>query len=240
MAQAGEENPRSVLATTILSYSFSSVLTGLVFFAMGQCRLGLLIGFFPRHILIGCIGGVGFFLVVTGLEVSARLEGNFDYSLETLQKLVRPDTIPLWVIPLALAFTLFLVKRWVKHSLTDACFFLAIFVIFYIMVAAVPDLKLINLRSTGWVFDAPPASIPWYHFYSLYGVSEYYILLCCVLTTADFSAVNWKALASTVPAMLALTLYDLDVLKGINVLTASQLWGVARPHQHSSSCIYNR
>ena len=57
MARVGEDNPRSVLATTILAYSTSSVLTGLVFFVMGQCGLGMLIGFFPRHILIGCIGG---------------------------------------------------------------------------------------------------------------------------------------------------------------------------------------
>lgn len=27
----------------------------------------------PRHILIGCIGGVGWFLLATGFEVSARL-----------------------------------------------------------------------------------------------------------------------------------------------------------------------
>ena len=169
MAQVGENNPKAVLATTILSYSLSSVLTGLVFFLMGQCGLGVLIGFFPRHILIGCIGGVGFFLVITGLEVSARLEGNLDYNLGTLQKLVSSDTVPLWTIPLALALSLFVIKKWIKHSLTDACFFLSIFVIFYILVAAIPDLQLETLRSGGWIFEAPPAGIPWYHFYSLYG-----------------------------------------------------------------------
>ena len=65
MRRVGEDKPHAVLATTILSYSLSSILTGLVFSVMGQCHLGSLIGFFPRHILIGCIGGVGFFLVVT-------------------------------------------------------------------------------------------------------------------------------------------------------------------------------
>jgi MFS superfamily sulfate permease-like transporter len=29
-------------------------------------RLGSLVGFFPRHILVGCIGGVGVFLIITG------------------------------------------------------------------------------------------------------------------------------------------------------------------------------
>ena len=70
METVGEERPQAVLATTILSYALSSILTGLVFWLMGQCHLGALIGFFPRHILIGCIGGVGFFLVVTVCSAS--------------------------------------------------------------------------------------------------------------------------------------------------------------------------
>lgn len=36
----------------MVSFAFSSILTGLVFFALGAFRLGSLIGYFPRHILI--------------------------------------------------------------------------------------------------------------------------------------------------------------------------------------------
>jgi SulP family sulfate permease len=68
MAEVGEDDPNAVIATTILAYSLSSILTGAVFYIVGKCKLGSLIGFFPRHILIGCIGGVGWFLVATGLE----------------------------------------------------------------------------------------------------------------------------------------------------------------------------
>jgi SulP family sulfate permease len=191
LAQVGEENGKSVLATTVLAYSTSSVLTGLVFYLMGQCKLGALIGFFPRHILIGCIGGVGFFLVVTGVEVSARLAGNLEYNLVTLKKLIELDTLPLWTTPLALAITLLVMKKWVKHSLTDAVFFMSIIVVFYVVEAAVPEINLEKLRSSGWVFEAPEAGVPWYHFYSLY----------------DFKAVNWEAYFSTVPAMFALTFF---------------------------------
>ena len=166
--RVGKENPEVVLATTILSYSLSSILTGVVFFLMGKCRLGALIGFFPRHILIGCIGGVGWFLVATGLEVSARLDGNLEYDLPTLQKLFQADTVALWMIPLALAIILTIMKRWITHPLTDATFFLSIIAIFYFFVLAIPDLQLSDLRAEGWVFEAPEAGVPFYHFYSLY------------------------------------------------------------------------
>ncbi len=172
LARVGEDNPRAVIATTILSYSVSSVLTGLVFYIMGRCRLGALIGFFPRHILIGCIGGVGWFLVATGLEVSARLSGNLEYNLTTLRKLGQADTVFLWLIPLVLAIVLSTMKHWVKHPLTDATFFLSIIAIFYFFVAAIPDLKLPELRAKGWVFEAPEAGVPFYHFYSLYSKSN--------------------------------------------------------------------
>lgn len=193
LARVGAENRDAVLATTITAYALSSILTGLVFFIMGRCHLGSLIGFFPRHILLGCIGGVGWFLVATGLEVSARLDGNLSYKLATLQKLFQADTVALWVIPLTLAILLFVIKIWVKYPLTDATYFLFIIATFYFFFAAIPELKMPELREKGWVFEAPEAGVPFYHFYSMY----------------KFNLVDWKALGSTVPAMLALTFFGI-------------------------------
>ena len=170
LTQVGENNSRAVLATTILSYSLSSVLTGLVFFAMGACHLGSLFGFFPRHILIGCIGGIGWFLIATGLEVSARLEGNLDYDVSTLQELFRFDTVFLWTVPLFLAIFLMVCRRWIKHPLFVPCYFITIPTIFYFFVAVIPELHLDELRRLGWVFEVPPADVPFYHFYQLYGM----------------------------------------------------------------------
>lgn len=191
--QVGEDNPKSVLATTILSFSVSSVLTGLVFFGLGASRLGSLIGFFPRHILIGCIGGVGWFLIATGLEVSARLDGNLEYNLVTLKKLVQLDTVFLWTVPLLLAIILLFGQRWVKHPLFVPGYFLSIPAVFYFFVAAIPNLQLDSLRHNGWVFDLPDSGEPFYHFYTLY----------------DFRAVHWGALLKTVPAMFALTFFGI-------------------------------
>ncbi|KAM5505388.1 hypothetical protein McaMca56_000032 [Microsporum canis] len=126
VARVGDNNPQAVYATTILAFSLSAILTGAVFFGMGACKLGSLIGFFPRHILIGCIGGVGWFLVVTGIEVSARLSGNLEYNLETLEKLFQLDTIALWTIPLLLAIGLLVLKRFIRSNILLCAYFLAI------------------------------------------------------------------------------------------------------------------
>ncbi|PWY80648.1 sulfate transporter family protein [Aspergillus heteromorphus CBS 117.55] len=188
--RVGQDNPKAVLATTILSFSVSSILTGLVFFLMGTCKLGALIGFFPRHILIGCIGGVGFFLLLTGVEVSARLPGTLEFTLETLEKLVQLDTVFLWTIPLLLAIGLLVLKRFLHSNFLVGGYFIAVALIFYIVKFSA-GIPMDTLRSKGWVFDAPSSSNPWYHFYTLY----------------DFAAVDWSAFLDTIPAMFALTFF---------------------------------
>ncbi|OAX79400.1 hypothetical protein ACJ72_06283 [Emergomyces africanus] len=188
--RVGKQDEKAVLATTILAYAMSSVLTGSVFFLMGAFKLGSLIGFFPRHILIGCIGGVGWFLVATGVVVSARLSGGLEYNLDTLKRLFQLDTIFLWTLPLGAAMVLLVIKRFVKSNFLVGGYFISIGVVFYIFKFSL-NIPLETLRSRGWVFEAPSSSEPWYHFYTLY----------------DFSAVHWPALAETIPAMFALTFF---------------------------------
>jgi SulP family sulfate permease len=168
MNRVGKENPQSVIATTILAFSVSSVLTGLVFFLMGVCGLGSLIGFFPRHILIGCIGGVGYFLLQTGVEVSARLPGTLEYNTGTLQKLFQLDTFPLWMIPLSLAVALLILKRFIRSNFLVGAYFIGVGVMFYVVILSA-RVSMDTLHQKGWVFDAPSSNNPWYHFYTLYG-----------------------------------------------------------------------
>ncbi|KAL4861828.1 hypothetical protein BDV12DRAFT_59112 [Aspergillus spectabilis] len=192
LTRVGEDNPKSVIATTILAFSVSSILTGLVFFLMGTCKIGALIGFFPRHILIGCIGGIGFFLFLTGLEVSARLPGSFEFTIPTLQKLFSLDTVALWITPLSLAIGLLVLKRFVRSNFLVGVYFIFVALFFYI-VKFIAHIPMASLRNSGWVFDAPSSTKPWYHFYTLY----------------DFSAVDWTAFVDTIPAMFALTFFGI-------------------------------
>ncbi|KAI1419021.1 sulfate transporter family-domain-containing protein [Xylaria sp. FL1777] len=191
-AIVGEDNPDAVIATTITSFAISSMLTGTVFYLVGRFRLGYIIGFIPRHILIGCIGGVGWFLIATGFEVSARL-GEFHYDLETAQRLFRADTLPLWLIPLALAVILFGLQRKISSRYLLPAYILCIPFIFYFVVLSLDSLSPERLRKTGWIFEAPEAEQPWWYFWTLY----------------KFELVHWGAIMDTVGAMFALTFFSL-------------------------------
>ncbi|KAM6514061.1 hypothetical protein FALCPG4_015233 [Fusarium falciforme] len=187
----GADNPDAVIATTIVSYSVSSMITGLVFFLMGWFKVGYLVGFIPRHILIGCIGGVGWFLIATGFEVSARLDGSLQYDLDTLKKLADSATVPLWVTPLVLAIILFYGQSKITSKFFLPLYILAVPLTFYFFVLALDVLDVDVLRDHGWIFEGPPAGEPWWYFYTLY----------------KFDLVRWDAVIETIPAMLALTFF---------------------------------
>lgn len=191
LATVGEDNPKAVISTTITSYAISSVLTGMVFFLMGICRFGYIVGFIPRHILIGCIGGVGWFLIATGLEVTARLDGNLEYNWATLQKLFQLNTVSLWLIPLILGIFLYRSSKVFTGKYYLPSFILMIPAVFYFFVFALPQLDIGQLRKDGWVFEAPDADEPWWYFYTLY----------------DFKLVHWGAVVQNIPAMFALTFF---------------------------------
>ncbi|TDZ13004.1 Uncharacterized protein C8035_v000322 [Colletotrichum spinosum] len=189
----GEDKPDAVIATTIVSYAISSMMTGSVFWLMGKFNFGYMVGFIPRHILIGCIGGVGWFLVATGFEVSARMEGSLEYDLDTLHKLFQRDTILLWLTPLLLAIVLFYTQTKGTSKYFLPLYIISIPVVFYFFVFSLDALEPDSLRDHGWIFEGPPADEPWWYFYTLY----------------KFNLVEWDAVLQAVPAMLALTFFGI-------------------------------
>lgn len=193
MSKMGDGDPDALRATVIVSYAMSSILTGVVFFVLGSAKLGTLVNFFPHSILTGCIGGVGIFLFVTGIEVSARLPGNFEFTAEVFSQLFKADTVILWLPPLGLAITLLTIKHYYDRPWLVPAYYIGITAIFYIVVAASPNLGMEKLRSKGWVFEAPDASVAFYNFYSYY----------------KFGLVDWAAIWATVPTQFALTFFGI-------------------------------
>ncbi|KAF6805231.1 sulfate transporter family protein [Colletotrichum sojae] len=189
----GEDQPDAVIATTIVSYALSSMMTGTVFYLMGKFNFGYMVGFIPRHILIGCIGGVGWFLVATGFEVSARMDGSLEYDLDTLHKLFQSDTVPLWITPLLLAIVLFYGQARGASKYFLPLYIISIPIVFYFFVFSLDALEPDSLRDHGWIFEGPPADEPWWYFYTLY----------------KFHLVEWDAVLETIPAMLALTFFGI-------------------------------
>ncbi|WWC61703.1 uncharacterized protein I303_104288 [Kwoniella dejecticola CBS 10117] len=188
------DDDQAIIATTMAAFAFSSILTGLVFFALGAFKLGGLIGYFPRHILVGCIGGVGVFLIETGLEVSRGLkEEGFEYHLATLKLFFESGhMIALWTIPLALAILLRIITHFYHHQLIFPAYFFVVPLIFYAVVL-IGRWDMGYLRETGWVFDVGQNTQSWWKFYTYF----------------DFRKTHWEAFWAAMPTQLALVFFGI-------------------------------
>ncbi|KAH9989296.1 sulfate transporter family-domain-containing protein [Russula vinacea] len=187
----GEGKQREIVATTLVAFAFSSVLTGLTFFLLGFFRLGSLLGFFPRHILVGCIGGVGVFLIITGLNVATRIQDDDSLSLDTLQFFLRGHSLVLWTPAFALAVLLRVITtRW-HHQLILPTYFLIIPVVFYIVILGA-RFNLDTLRRDGWLFEVARSEEKWYRFYTYF----------------DFAKISWGPLWATLPTQFALLFFN--------------------------------
>ncbi|KAJ7577964.1 sulfate transporter family-domain-containing protein [Mycena floridula] len=193
--QIGEEHPREIIATTLVAFALSSLLTGVSFLIFGALKLGVILSFVPRHILVGCIGGVGAFLIETGLTVSMRIDDDdFQMTVETF-KFMFLDThnLILWTLPLGLAILLRVITHKYNHQLIFPLYFIIIPMLFYIVVAAA-QLNLGNLREDGWLFGVEGgADAKWYEFY----------------TYLDLKLVQWGPLSATLPTQFALLFFNI-------------------------------
>jgi SulP family sulfate permease len=69
---------KEALSTVFFLFGLSSVIVGLTFYFLGKCQLGRIVYFFPQHVLVGCIGGIGVFIVITAVEVTNNVTFTFD------------------------------------------------------------------------------------------------------------------------------------------------------------------
>ncbi|CCE63055.1 hypothetical protein TPHA_0D04210 [Tetrapisispora phaffii CBS 4417] len=182
-----------IISTTIFCYVISSLVTGLVFYSLGKLKLGKIVAFFPRHILIGCIGGVGYFLVVTGLEVTTRV-AKVEYSWEFLSYLLSDfNIIGKWLTPILLTTILIFTQHHFQNSLVLPSFYIITIILFHFIVALVPMLSLNKLRDSGWIFPLTNSNDKWFDHYKYFNVYN----------------VSWVLILKQMPTMLALTFFGI-------------------------------
>jgi len=197
MREIGEDYPNKIISTTITTYAISSIITGLIFLLLGKFKLGQLVGFFPRHILIGCIGGVGYFLIITGLEISSQL-GSFEYNLNYLLQLINGETFIKIITPILLTIGLVILQHFNHNSLILPSYFISVFIIIHILIIIIPSWDLPSSRDHGFMFSSGNNgnngnNESWYEFYKLY----------------DFQNVEWLIILKQIPSMLALTFFGI-------------------------------
>jgi len=193
--KVGADHPKEIIATVMIAYSISTILTGVVFYLLGTFKLGNIMSFFPRHILIGCIGGIGLFLLQTGIEIITGY--SFNLTFDYVKNIFTTPTLPIWLLSMTLALGLSIAHTKIHHPLLTPTFFITLPVIFYIIVF-IGGFDLNKLREQGWIFnliadDGTQESVPFYTFWTYF----------------DFKKTQWSVLPYTFGTIFALVFFGI-------------------------------
>lgn len=194
------------MSTLIVMFGLSSLVVGIVFYMLGKFNLGRIVYFFPTHVLIGCIGGIGVYLIKTGVEVTI----GDTFSIESLIE----DWNLLWV---GLAFEAALrvldkvcrdVDGQPLFALLTPIYFCMITPIFY-AILYVSNISIDTLEEAGYFF--PPLEEDGNGTDSGTGLSKIFAdpHIWDMWTVINLSTVSWVAIWESLPVLLALTLFSL-------------------------------
>lgn len=181
LAAQGRED--EALPTVLAAYALSTLVVGAGFFALGALRLGSTIGLIPPYIILGararprrvrvparggprqppplpcgryragCIGGIGVFIVQTGLEISTGQP--FSWSFVSLAAFAKLPTLAMWLLPLGLSCGLRLLSRAVRTPLLTPLFFVCVPLAFHAALKAL-RIPLDTPSVQPWFFEAEP------------------------------------------------------------------------------------
>jgi len=196
---------KEALSTLFFLFGLASVIVGLVFYFLGRMELGKILYFFPAHVLVGCIGGIGIFIAKTGLEVTAN--ESFSLNTDFLQK------FHLLVVVFVFEAGLRLISHWTRdesgksrYPLLSPIYFCLITPIFY--------LGALCIKASGNSLDEeyffPPLAAECSGDGCDSGASSFWgESVWDIFHIVDFSTISWEAVVKSIPTMIALVMFSL-------------------------------
>lgn len=200
------------LSTLFFIFGFSSFVVGLVFYLLGRYNLGRVVYFFPSHVLVGCIGGIGAFLAVTSVEVTTNSRFSLDaegFQTCLVEKFPLVGTVLLFelVLRLLMAYTRDEKGR-VRYPLLGPCYYCAITPVFYLGLALL-GVSRSAAAEAGFFFPPLQSGEGGGDAGGGYLSSVFNDSLLDIFHVVDLSTICWPAVLKSVPTMISLTAFSL-------------------------------
>ncbi|KAJ0411099.1 hypothetical protein ATCC90586_008074 [Pythium insidiosum] len=178
-----------VLPTIMVTYALSTIVVGVIFFALGYFKVGNVVYLFPKHIIVGAIGGIGVFVLQNGIENATGRP--FEWTQSGVMSLFDGSIVWLWVSSALLAGLLWVLTRRITSPVFPPVFFVSIPPMFYVALLVLgisPEVA----REHGWFFDKAPQV----EFYTMWEQFQ-------------FGLVEWSVIPKQAGTILGLTFFSL-------------------------------
>ena len=176
-------------STILMTFALSSITCGILFYVLGAYKLGNVVYYFPRHVIVGCIGGVGVFVTQTGFEVSCNQTWSWTWHSVTI--FAATNSYPLWLTSCLFVLGLRLLCLKFRVPLLPPFYFVTIPLAFYLIVFLM-GVSLESLTKQGWFFESAEHAewnLQW--------------------TLIRLEYVDWWVILELFPTIIALTVFSL-------------------------------
>ena len=181
---------KDTFATVFVAFAISTVSVGVLFYLLGHYKMGNIVYFFPKHIIVGCIGGIGVFLFTTGMEGSTNT--SWKWEIEIMAKFFSISLLPLWLTSLGFELLLRYLSSRIKNPLLAPFFFVSIPFIFYILLF-ITRTPIARAHDMGWFFQG------------VIGKTDPFLIWDLI----NFHNINWTSILKSAPTIIALTIFSL-------------------------------
>ena len=193
-------NGSEASSTLFFLFGLSSIIVGLVFYLLGRLELGRIVYFFPSHVLVGCIGGIGAFIVVTSLEVTTN--ATFSFTAAGFNECIVQNIHllgPVIAFELVLRLLLRLTEKngEAQYPLLGPIYYCCIAPVFYAVLWGV-GISVDSAEEAGYFF--PPLSSTG---------SVFNEDLFDIFTEVHLNTISWKAVIKSIPTMISLAAFSL-------------------------------
>lgn len=180
---------RESFSSLFVTLAIASFIVGVFFYALGHFKLGNIVHFFPKYVIVGCIGGIGIFIFQTGLEVATN--STWYWSFESLQLFLSSKIVFLWLISLAFELFLRFLQHLTKLSILPPFYFISIPPVFYAVLYFL-SIPIETAHSHGYFFEKVVTVNP-----------------LLIWELIDFTTVDWSVVGESIPTIVALTIFSL-------------------------------
>lgn len=178
-------------STVFVTFALASIIVGVFFYCLGKFNLGNAVYFFPKHIIVGCIGGIGIFIFQTGMEVASNVP--WKWSIENLELYCTDKVVSLWLLAVFFEIVLRILQKTFKHlAFLPPFYFISIPPVFYgcLYLMGIP---VATAHEHGWFFERGPA------------VQNPFL----IWQLMDLRTVQWSVVGQSIPTIIALTIFSL-------------------------------
>eukprot|EP01038_Epipyxis_sp_PR26KG_P007108 gene7108-9700_t len=183
----------AIFSTIIVTFGVSSIIVGTCFYLLGKLNIGNMVYFFPKHVIIGCIGGIGIFITQTGFEVATNK--TWEWTLKSIIAFGQPNISSKLFSALAFEILLRIILFIYKMPLFPPFYFVSVPFIFYFIIFLM-GVSVNQAHLDGWFFedttDADAHSDPW----KMFELMNIFI-------------VDWASVGECLPTIIALTIFSL-------------------------------